>query len=193
MLTRHRLVPVLACSVLVGAPSFVGCSKGPLSEPIRADSTSGPAASSSTGAASSSTIAASAPSAAASVPPPAWPADAPRPNAACKTHEDCVVLMWDAIVEPDPCCPRRVGFMPATRVYAEWASQYREQHCAGVACGSLPRPGAEPSCCASLGRCVKKKCVMGCEDPTLNAPKVVWHSAQCTMPRPSPPIDLSGW
>ena len=114
-------------------------------------------------------------------PKPPWPSDAPDRSAACSSHEDCAVLMHDAILPPDPCCTQRGGFLPVSSKYAEWTSTYREAHCKGVACPSSPLPGAEPSCCASIGRCVKKKCIGGCEDPTLDAPKVVWHEAACRM------------
>lgn len=115
-------------------------------------------------------------------PKPPWPADAPDPNAACTKHEDCTVLMHDAILPPDPCCEQRVGFLPVTRKYAEFTSNMRAQ-CAGVKCPTSPLPGPEPSCCASIGRCVNKKCILGCDDPTLDAPKVVWHDAPCTSMR----------
>lgn len=112
-----------------------------------------------------------------------WPADAPKPDAACNEHSDCWIMMWDAPMPPDPCCDQRVGFMPTTRAYAVWMSQYQKQSCTGVRCPPLPMPGAEPSCCVSIGRCVGHKCVSGCDDPTLDAPKVVWHDAACQSVR----------
>ena len=87
--------------------------------------------------------------------------------------------MHDGIVAPDPCCTQRIGFVAVTRKYAEWTSAYRTEHCKGVVCPSSPLPGAEPTCCVSVGRCVKNKCVLGCDDPTLDAPKTVWHDSQC--------------
>jgi hypothetical protein len=89
--------------------------------------------------------------------------------------------MHDAILPPDPCCPQRVGFLPVSREYAAFTSKLRAR-CAGVICPPSPMPGAEPSCCASIGRCVKAKCIVGCDDPTLDAPKVVWHDAPCSAP-----------
>lgn len=108
-----------------------------------------------------------------------WPADAPSPDAACASHDDCWVFMWDAPQPPDPCCDARVGFLPATRAYAEWSRRFQAERCKGVRCESLPAPGAEPVCCVSIPRCVNERCVRGCDDPTLVAPRVVWHSPEC--------------
>jgi len=109
-------------------------------------------------------------------PKPPWPADAPDRNAACTKHEDCTVLVVDGILPPDPCCDQRVGFLPVTRKYAEFTAGLHAQ-CAGVKCEPLPLPGPEPACCASIGRCVNKRCIVGCDDPTMTT---------CPPP-PSPP------
>jgi hypothetical protein len=113
-----------------------------------------------------------------------WPPDAPASNGGCRSHDECVVFMWDAPSPPDPCCDQRVGFMPATRAYVEWMGSYRKRHCAGVRCEPLPFPGAEPACCASIGRCVDHRCVQGCDDPSLQAPKTSWLDPACRAPQP---------
>lgn len=115
----------------------------------------------------------------ASAPKVSWPADAPSPDAPCATHDDCWVFMWDAPERPDPCCDARVGFWPTTRAYAQFMRRFQDARCKGVRCESLPAPGAEPLCCAAIPRCVDKRCVGGCSDPTLVAPRVVWHSPDC--------------
>ena len=114
-------------------------------------------------------------------PPPPWPSGVPSAHAPCKTHSECAVLM-DA-PQTDPCCKHRV-FQPVSRAYADWVATFHAAHCGGVVCPTQPLPGPEPSCCVSIGRCVKAKCVLGCDDPTLDAPKVNWLDSACRMPMP---------
>lgn len=113
--------------------------------------------------------------------PPPWPSGVPSAHASCKTHNECAVLM-DA-PQTDPCCTHRV-FQPVSRAYADWVAGFNAEHCGGVICPSQPLPGPEPSCCVSIGRCVHHKCVLGCDDPTLDAPKVNWLDSACRMPKP---------
>lgn len=120
----------------------------------------------------------------ASAVPRTWPRDAPDPNAACSAHEECTVIMWDAFVPPDPCCEQRVGFMATTKAYAAWTRRYHDERCRGVSCKPLPAPGAEPACCASIGRCVNRKCIGGCEDPSLQVPRVSWLDPACQTRAP---------
>lgn len=114
------------------------------------------------------TVATSAVASATAAPPkPPWPTEAPNPNAACKKHEECAVTNEDAILPSDPCCYQRAGAMPVTRAYLEFTTRYRTQHCQGVKCEPLPFPGAQTAACAKIGRCVNRKCILGCDDPTL--------------------------
>lgn len=115
--------------------------------------------------------------------PPAslWPTDVPPSTARCEKHEDCAVLV-DA-PGANPCCNHR-SLRPVSRAYFDWVRRYQQEKCVGVVCPTEPLPGPEPSCCESIGRCVNHACVIGCSDPTLDAPKVDWLDAMCRMPVP---------
>lgn len=110
-------------------------------------------------------------SAVASVAHPPWPPDAPASHA-CRTHADCTVVSWDAPLPPDPCCDVRVGYYALSRSYLTFMTDFRKKSCGGIRCPPAPLPGAEPACCASVGRCVAKRCVTACEDPTARVPAV---------------------
>jgi hypothetical protein len=116
-----------------------------------------------------------------------WPASAPAIDK-CTTHEDCVVITWDAPWPPDPCCDARLGYAPMSRAYVEFMATFRTANCTGVKCPTPPLPGAEPACCASIGRCVKGTCTSACDDPTATGiPDVSVIDPNCRLPAPPPP------
>jgi hypothetical protein len=114
-------------------------------------------------------------------PRPKWPADVPNAYASCNAHSECAILV--EAPQTDPCCTHRL-FLPVTRAYADWTARFQDENCKGVSCPSQPLPGPEPACCASIGRCINHKCLSGCDDPTLNAPKVTWLESECRQPMP---------
>lgn len=110
---------------------------------------------------------------------PTWPAGAPNPEAPCKTHDECTVLV--VVPGANPCCTHQM-FRPVSRAYADSFHRFHDENCKGAECPAEPLPGPEPSCCASIGRCVNHKCVAGCDDPTLDVPDVVWLDSACRWP-----------
>jgi hypothetical protein len=120
----------------------------------------------------------------AATPVRAWPSNAP-PRDACRTHGDCAVMVWDGPVGNDPCCDARVGYMPVARAYLEFMATYRKANCGGVTCPTPPLPGAEPACCANIGRCVAKHCVSACDDPLAHAPAISVLDPGCNHELPS--------
>lgn len=119
----------------------------------------------------------------ASVTPP-YPSSAP-PVDACRTHTDCEIVVWDGPSPPNPCCDARVGYRAMSRAYLEFMAAFRKERCAGVKCPTPPLPGAEPGCCAKIPRCVAKRCVTACEDPTAHVPQVSVLSPECHEGPPS--------
>jgi len=114
-----------------------------------------------------------------------WPSDAP-PSDACEIHEDCSVVVWDGPQPPDPCCDQRVGYQAMSRAFLAFMADYRKRSCAGATCPPAPLPGAEPACCASIGRCVARRCVTACNDPSAETPKVSVLDGQCRAFRSRP-------
>gem|GEM_PF-5568344 len=112
-----------------------------------------------------------------------WPSGVPD-REACHTHDDCTVMVWDGPMPPDPCCDQRVGYLPAARAYLQFFETYRKASCAGVACPTPPLPGAEPACCASIGRCVAQRCVSACDDPTAHVAALSVLDPACHQPLP---------
>jgi len=115
--------------------------------------------------------------------PVPFPSDAP-PRDACRTHDDCTVMVWDGPQPPDPCCDARVGYLPVSRGYLEFMAAYRKEHCALVSCPPSPLPGAEPNCCAGHARCVDNHCVSACDDPRAQLPAVSVLDPACRDPLP---------
>lgn len=118
---------------------------------------------------------------------PAWPADAP-PASACEKDDDCTVVVWDGPQPPDPCCDARVGYLPVARAHLRFIEAYRKTACVGVSCPPSPFPGAEPACCASISRCVDRKCVSACTLAGEPVPKVSVLDPACDSYREAPRV-----
>jgi hypothetical protein len=114
-----------------------------------------------------------------------WPSGAP-PSDACQTHEDCSVVVWDGPQPPDPCCDQRVGYMAMSRAFLTFMADFRTRSCGGAVCPPSPLPGAEPACCASIPRCVARKCVTACNDGSSDTPKVSVLDSECRAYRSKP-------